>query len=166
MPEAKDAFDKARDWRAHQITLLNPNERAAYDRIRADGAKREQEQEKKRERTLSQRIEEETRQNLLARRNLVLEMFTSENARRRNAEREAERAVQIADEHARKQEALQTLEQGDAYLRARETQRQFQRAAARLQQNARTGNPSLRREFNERTRVRSRDRDGGRDGRS
>ena len=46
MPEAKDAFDKARDWRAHQITLLDPKERAEYDRIRADGAKREQEKEK------------------------------------------------------------------------------------------------------------------------
>lgn len=163
MPEAKNAFDKARDWRAHQITILDSRERADYDRIKAEGEKHERKRQKERDRTLSQRIEEETRRKLLARRNLVLELFTSDKARLRHAAQEAERAVRIADENDRKQDALHTLEQGDRHLRERENQRHFQRAAARLQQNERMREDSLRRAFNERTRDRSHDPDRGRD---
>lgn len=160
-PPLGSDFDKARDWRAHQLTLLSVNERVEYDRIAAEGNKREQAKAKERESTVRQRIEEETRRKLLAKRNLVLELFQSEKARRREAAQEAERTVRIADENARKQDAIQTREETDRYLRDKEKQRQMQRAVNQKEQ-AQCEREALARRFNERTRFPDRSRDGGR----
>ncbi len=162
-PPLASEFDKARDWRAYQITLLADRERDEYERIKTEGKRREEARAKERERTLSHRIQEETRRKLLAKQNLVLEWFSSEKARRNKAASEAERAVRIADENARQRDVLQSLEAADRYLQEKEKQRQSHRTAnLRDQTSSQRISESLARRFNERARRHGPGQDRGR----
>jgi hypothetical protein len=122
-PDASAAFDKARDWRAHELTLLKEDQRREYDRIVAEGKKKEQARAKQLDDTRRERTETESRRRLLDRERLVLELFASKETQREEAKREAERAIRIHDENARKEAALETQALADEFLREKKAQR-------------------------------------------
>lgn len=134
-------FEKATDalsaWREQQKALLKEQERDHYNRIIGDRKKEQEEKARELDNTKQQRIQEEKRRQLIAQRNLVLEMFRSRAAKERQAEEAAKRIVHTRDLSTIQTIAHQTLQAGDQFLKDREQERKkeklkeaFRRAAA------------------------------------